>query len=108
MAINGTSGFSVPFREACKMLSNLLENQYYTGSFNPSLPLELLFPSTKTHILLFRARVYLIHMREDPARILLVHQVMQIILLRRQSAHQPLPRPRVMRWMLIGAVLIIV
>ena len=96
MTEDGTLVVSFLFVQACEKLSDLLENQYYTESFNPSLPLELLFPSTKTHILLFRARVYLIHMREHTTRVLFVHQVVQIVLLRRQSAHQPLPRPRVM------------
>jgi hypothetical protein len=93
MAEDGTPAF--------EKLSDLLENQYYPESFNPSSPLELLLSSTKTHFLLLRVLVYLVHMREDPARVLFVHQVMQIILFRRQSAHEPLPRPRVVRWVFI-------
>jgi hypothetical protein len=92
--------FSFLFVRACEKLGNLLKNQYYSASSNP-LSLKLLFPSTKTHILLFRVLVYLIHMREDPARVLFVYQVVQIILLRRQGTHQSLPGPRVVRWMLI-------
>ena len=58
--------FSFLFVRACEKLGNLLKNQYYSASSNP-LPLKLLFPSTETHILLFRVLVYLIHMCEDPA-----------------------------------------
>lgn len=47
-------------------------------------------------------------MRKHPPRILLVDQIMQIVLLRPQRAHQPLPRPRVVRRVLIRGIFAVV
>jgi hypothetical protein len=62
-----------------------LNHEYDTSSmvaFSVSY-IDLLCFSTTTHTRVLRLLVHLIHMRKHSSRVLLIHQVMQIVFLRR-------------------------
>lgn len=102
---SGGTAFTYAFSDASvrqlithHLTSHPISSHGLQGSLRLPHPTIAIQPSTGS------LRIHLIHMTKHPKPIIVLHQPLQVLLLRRERPHQTLSWSRVMRWMLFRSV----